>query len=224
MSAPYAVAGRDIEFTYASEAGPVPVLRGASVSAAPGEIVLVKGPSGSGKTTLLSALAGMLTPDAGSVAIEGREITTLSRGERTRLRLARLGFVFQGFNLIGALTARENVELLLAQRGLSRAEVRRRSDAMFERLGLEGKGERRPAQLSGGEKQRVAVARALAGDPAVVMADEPTSSLDAQNGAVAMRLLCELARERGAAVIITSHDERIVPLVDRTLTLAEGRC
>lgn len=224
MNGAYVVEGDGLVMTYRSEAGPVTVLHDVSVHAVRGEIVLVDGPSGSGKTTLLSILGGILTPTSGRVTIESTEITRLSRRERTRVRLARLGFVFQGFNLLRALTARENIELPLQARCLARGERQRRTTALLDRLGLGGKGERRPAQLSGGEQQRVAIARALAGDPALVLADEPTASLDTEAGAEVMKLLCELARERGAAVLIASHDHRISPFVDRVVRLVDGRC
>jgi putative ABC transport system ATP-binding protein len=219
-----AIAGEGLVFDYRTEAGLVPVLRGASLDAAPGEVLLVIGPSGSGKTTLLTVLAGMLTPAAGRVRIEGNEITHLGNRERSKLRLHRLGFIFQGFNLIRAMSASENVELVLRARGLTRRECRRIARETFERLGIADKLQRLPVQLSGGEQQRVAIARALAGAPAVVLADEPTSSLDSENGAAVIRLLCELARERGSAVVITSHDQRIAPFADRVVSISDGRC
>jgi len=218
-----AIVGEALVFEYKTEAGLLPVLRGASLEAAPGEVLLVSGPSGSGKTTLLTVLAGMLTPASGRVRIEGKEINDLGKAERSKLRLNRLGFVFQGFNLIRAMSASENVELVLQARGLSRQECRRVARETFERLGIGDKLQRLPVQLSGGEQQRVAIARALAGAPAVVLADEPTSSLDTENGAAVMQLLCELARERGSAVVITSHDQRIAPFADRVVHISDGR-
>jgi putative ABC transport system ATP-binding protein len=219
-----AVVGDSIVMTYPSAAGPVHVLRGANIHADRGEIVLVDGPSGSGKTTLLSILGGILTPASGRVTIEGTDLTQMLRPERARLRLARLGFVFQGFNLLRALTARENIELPLQALGIGRAERFKMIDALLERLGLADKGTRRPAQLSGGEQQRVAIARALAGSPVVVLADEPTASLDRENGAEVMKLLCELARERKTSVLIASHDQRIAPFADRIISLVDGWC
>jgi putative ABC transport system ATP-binding protein len=219
-----AVIGDSIVMTYPSAAGPVQVLRGANIHAARGEIVLIDGPSGSGKTTLLSILGSILTPASGRVTIEGTDVTRMPRRERACLRLARLGFVFQGFNLLRALTARENIELPLQALGIRRAERLKMIDALLERLGLADKGARRPAQLSGGEQQRVAIARALAGSPVVVLADEPTASLDRQNGAEVMKLLCELARERETSVLIASHDQRIAPFADRIVSLVDGRC
>jgi putative ABC transport system ATP-binding protein len=173
---------------------------------------------------LLSILGGILTPASGRVTIEGTDVTRMPRRERACLRLARLGFVFQGFNLLRALTARENIELPLQALGIRRAERLKMIDALLERLGLADKGARRPAQLSGGEQQRVAIARALAGGPVVVLADEPTASLDRENGAEVMKLLCELARERETSVLIASHDQRIAPFADRIVSLVDGRC
>jgi putative ABC transport system ATP-binding protein len=218
------IAGESLEMAFPSEAGPVAALRGATIHVGRGEIVLLEGPSGSGKTTLLSVLAGMLTPNKGSVQVEGREITRLPRSERTRLRLERLGFIFQSFNLIKALTAWENVDVVLQARGLDAAKRRRTIDEVLALLDIADKGDRFPAQLSGGEQQRFAVARALAGKPALILADEPTSSLDQENGAAVTGLLCSLARERAAGVLIASHDPRIRPFVDRSVRIVDGRC
>ena len=224
MSESDVIAGEALVMSYPSQAGPVHALRNASLRAERGEIVLLEGPSGSGKTTMLSVLAGMLTPTAGTVWIDGRDITHLSRRERTRVRLERLGFVFQSFNLIRALTARENVDLILRARGFDRRSRGTMIDEMLGRLGIGDKGGRFPAQLSGGEQQRVAIARALVGKPAVVLADEPTSSLDQENGAAVMTVLCELARERETSVVIASHDPRIARFADRVVALSDGRC
>ena len=184
----------------------------------------MQAPTGSGKTTLLSVLAGMLTPTEGSVHIEGTEITRLSRRERAHVRLERLGFIFQGFNLIAALTARENIDLVLQARRLDAPARRRAIAEMLAQLDIADKGGRFPAQLSGGEQQRFAIARALVGKPALILADEPTSSLDQENGAAVTGLLCALARERQAGVLIASHDQRIKPFVDRVVRLMDGRC
>jgi putative ABC transport system ATP-binding protein len=218
------VVGDSIEMSFPSEAQPVAALRGATLRIGSGEVILLEGPSGSGKTTLLSVLAGMLTPTGGSVKVEGTEITRLSRRDLARLRLERLGFIFQSFNLIAALTARENIDLVLRARGLDAPARRSAIDTMLAQLDVADKGARFPAQLSGGEQQRFAIARALVGDPALVLADEPTSSLDQENGAMVMRLLCGLARERKTSVLIASHDQRIRPFVDRVVRLVDGRC
>jgi putative ABC transport system ATP-binding protein len=199
-------------------------LRGANLDVAAGEIVLLRGHSGSGKTTLLCVLSGLLTAQHGSVRIDGVDLATIGTAERTRLRLDRFGFVFQRFALIAALRARENVELLLRAAGLSAQDARLRAAATLDALGIGSRADRLPAELSGGEQQRVAIARALAKRPSIVFADEPTSSLDSASGMEAARLLCALARDENAAVVIASHDDRIAPLVDRVVEVTDGRC
>jgi putative ABC transport system ATP-binding protein len=217
------VAAESLRYRYPRAANEE-ALRGASIDVTAGEIVLLRGHSGSGKTTLLCALAGLLTPQHGTVRIDGVDLATLDTAARTRLRLERFGFVFQRFALIAALRARENVELVLRAAGVSASEARRRADETLDALGLAGKADRLPHELSGGEQQRVGIARALAKRPAIVFADEPTSSLDSAGGTEAARLLCRLAREDRAAVVIASHDERIAPFVDRVVEVTDGRC
>ncbi len=217
------VAAHDLYYRY-PRAASEEALHGASLAVDAGEIVLLRGHSGSGKTTLLCVLAGLLTAQRGSVRVSGVDLASLDAGARTRLRLDRFGFVFQRFGLIAALQARENVELVLRAGGASAREARTRTLATLEALGLAGKAERFPRELSGGEQQRVAIARALAKRPSIVFADEPTSSLDSTSGMEAARLLCRLAREDRAAVVIASHDDRIVPFVDRIVEVADGRC
>ncbi len=218
------VAGEALCYRYPGSIAAGDVLRGASLEVAGGEIVLLRGHSGSGKTTLLSVLAGLLSPAGGSVRLTGIDLGGLDRGARARLRLVAVGFVFQRFHLISALRARENVELVLRAGGLSARDARVRAMETLAALGIGAKAERYPRELSGGEQQRVGIARALAKRPAVVFADEPTSSLDSSSGAEATALLCGLARTHGAAVVIASHDERIVPFVDRVVAVADGRC
>jgi len=217
------ISAHDLHYRY-PRAASEEALRGASLAVDAGEIVLLRGHSGSGKTTLLCVLAGLLTAQRGSVRVSGVDLASLDAGARTRLRLDRFGFVFQRFGLIAALQARENVELVLRAGGASAREARTRTLATLEALGLAGKAERFPRELSGGEQQRVAIARALAKRPSIVFADEPTSSLDSTSGMEAARLLCRLAREDRAAVVIASHDDRIVPFVDRIVEVADGRC
>jgi putative ABC transport system ATP-binding protein len=218
------VAGDALYYRYPGSVAADDVLHGASLAVAAGEIVLVRGHSGSGKTTLLSVLAGLLSPARGTVTVTGTDLGALDRGARARLRLAKVGFVFQRFQLIAALRARENVELVLRAGGVAPRDARRRSLETLDALGLGAKAERYPRELSGGEQQRVGIARALAKCPAVIFADEPTSSLDSSSGAEATALLCALARGNGAAVVIASHDERIAPFVDRIVSVADGRC
>ena len=218
------VAGAGLRYRYPGSGATGDVLSDASLTVAPGEIVLLHGHSGSGKTTLLCVLAGLLTPASGTVAVNGTDLGRLDRAGRARLRLATVGFVFQRFQLIGALRVRENVELVLRAGGASSRDARARALETLGALGLGGKADRYPRELSGGEQQRVGIARALAKRPAVVFADEPTSSLDSAAGADATALLCGLARTAGAAVLIASHDERIAPHADRVVTVADGRC
>ena len=217
-----AIRAHDVQMTYPG-ACPVHALRGASLEVAQGETLLMMGPSGSGKTTLLSILGGILTPTGGEVIVEGVPITRLHRRELARFRLRHLGFIFQGFNLFGALTALENVELAYAIRGVGRHSARSHARALLDRLEMGARGHHLPRDLSGGEKQRVAIARALAGDPKIIMADEPTSSLDAEHGRAVVEMLAALARERGTTVLLVAHDERIKPYVDRVVELNDGR-
>jgi putative ABC transport system ATP-binding protein len=218
------VAGDALCYRYPRSVATDDVLREASLEVAAGEIVLLRGHSGSGKTTLLCVLAGLLTPTRGAVSVDGTDLSGLDRAGRARLRLATVGFVFQRFQLIAALRARENVELVLRAGGVSSREARERALETLAALGLGGKADRYPRELSGGEQQRVGIARALAKRPAVIFADEPTSSLDSSSGADATALLCGLARTAGTAVVIASHDERIAPHADRVVTVADGRC
>lgn len=217
-----AIRAHDVRMTYGSGASAVHALKGVSLELAQGEIMLMMGPSGSGKTTFLSILGGILTPTGGEVFLEGTRITGLHRRELARFRLEHVGFIFQGFNLFGALTARENVELSYNIRGVGGRHARADAMRLLERLGIGAQAQRLPRDLSGGEKQRVAIARALAGNPRVMMADEPTSSLDADHGRAVVEMLRELARERGTTVLIVAHDERIKAFADRVVELNDG--
>ncbi|HYI12536.1 MAG TPA: ABC transporter ATP-binding protein [Thermoanaerobaculia bacterium] len=186
-----------------------------------GEIVLIMGPNGSGKTTLLSMLGGLLRPTRGSIRVNGRALHELSDAALTDFRLRHVGFVFQSFRLLEAMSVRENVQLVLELAGATRP--RERAEAILARTGALHLAERAPRLLSGGEKQRVAIARALANEPAVILADEPTGSLDSEAGEAAIALLAEAAREEGRGVIIVSHDSRIAPHADRIVRMLDGR-
>jgi putative ABC transport system ATP-binding protein len=203
--------------------GPTPALRGASVAVAPGEIVAVMGPSGSGKSTLLHCLAGILVPDAGEVWFGGRRIDTLGEAERSALRRTRFGFVFQSGQLIPELTADENVALPLLLGGARRAPALASARQWFERLGLGGLEQRRSAELSGGEAQRVALARGMVAHPEVLFADEPTGSLDSLAGEQVMNLLTDAARSEGTTVILVTHDPRVAAYADREVIVRDGR-
>ena len=198
-------------------------LRGATLQVRAGEMTLLVGPSGCGKTTLISAIAGMLTPDRGSIAVFGAPLHSLSRRRLTAFRGATVGFVFQQFNLLPALTATENASIPLRVLGVGAAEANRRAAVLLERLGLAAHRNRFPTDLSGGQQQRVAIARALVHEPRLVVCDEPTASLDAANGQAAMALLRELAIKPDRAVIVVTHDERIYRFADRIAHMADGR-
>ncbi len=187
-----------------------------------GEYVAIAGPSGCGKTTLLSILGLLDTPTDGSYLLDSQPVANLSAADRARVRNRQIGFIFQAFNLIGDLTVYENVELPLTYRGLSGAERKKRVTDALERVGMSHRIKHYPAQLSGGQQQRVAVARAVAGDPAILLADEPTGNLDSSNGESVMELLRELHRG-GATICMVTHDPRYAAHADRTIELFDGR-
>jgi putative ABC transport system ATP-binding protein len=187
-----------------------------------GEYVSIAGPSGCGKTTLLSILGLLDTPSDGSYALKGHEVATLSFAERARVRNREIGFIFQSFNLIGDLTVFENVELPLTYRGTSASDRKALVTEALERVGMAHRAKHLPSQLSGGQQQRVAVARALAGRPAILLADEPTGNLDSHNGEAVMHLLREL-HQGGATICMVTHDERFAQHADRTVHLFDGR-
>nr|WP_232731841.1 ABC transporter ATP-binding protein [Oscillatoria sp. PCC 10802] len=197
-------------------------LKGINLEIQQGQIQLLMGPSGSGKTTLLSILAGMLTPSAGRVFLLGQEITKMSRAQLAQFRLKNIGFIFQGFNLFPALTAAENIELALEIKGIRGRKARQQAHTLLEQVGLADKAKLHPRDLSGGQKQRVAIARALAGNPQLIMADEPTAALDSHSGHAVIELLRRLAKEGGSTVLMVTHDPRIVDVADRVLYLEDG--
>jgi putative ABC transport system ATP-binding protein len=202
--------------------GQTPALRGASAAVGQGEILAVMGPSGSGKSTLLHCLAGIFTPDSGEVWFDGRRLDTLSDAERTRLRRTAFGFVFQFGNLVPELTTADNVALPLILKRVNRREAYRQAARWLDRLGLGDKGARRTGELSGGEAQRVSVARALALRPRVLFADEPTGSLDSLTGEKVMDLLTGLAKENHITVVVVTHDVRVAAYADRQVLVRDG--
>jgi putative ABC transport system ATP-binding protein len=204
--------------------GPVVVeaLKGLDLTIMPGELVMVMGPSGNGKTTMLNCLSGLDDIDGGSVVVDGEQIHALSDARRTEHRAERMGFVFQSFNLIPVLTAAENVELPLLVTGVRGREARERSEAMLERVGLRERTANRPPELSGGEQQRVAVARALVAEPAIVWADEPTGNLDSETAAAVLALLTEVHRA-GQTLVVVTHDPTIGRSGDRLVRVSDGR-
>ena len=187
-----------------------------------GERIAILGPSGSGKTTLLSVLAGLLTPTAGNVYLLGQDITKMSRSQLAQFRLQNIGFIFQDFNLFPALTAAENVEVALNLKGIKGKAAKQEAQRLLEQVGLKDKASLKPSSLSGGQQQRVAIARALAGNPQLIMADEPTAALDSQSGHAVMALLRELAKERGCTVLMVTHDPRIMDLADNIAYMEDG--
>jgi putative ABC transport system ATP-binding protein len=187
-----------------------------------GEYVAISGPSGCGKTTLLSLLGLLDTPSEGTYTLDGHEVAKLDASDRARVRNRQIGFIFQAFNLIGDLTVYENVELPLTYRGMSSTDRKERVMAALERVGMSHRVKHYPAQLSGGQQQRVAVARAVAGDPAILLADEPTGNLDSTNGEAVMELLRELHRN-GATICMVTHDPRYALHADRSINLFDGR-
>lgn len=195
----------------------------ATLSIEPGEFTVLAGPSGSGKTTLLNLLGLLDTPDSGSLSFEGRDTAGLSERDRARIRRERIGFVFQTHQLVPVLSAEENVAFPLWLRERPEGECRDRARAALESVGLAGLGDRRPDALSGGQRQRVAVARALVGEPAVILADEPTASLDSETAARLLDLFVELHDSRGVAFVFSSHDPRIVDRARRRVDLRDGR-
>ena len=188
-----------------------------------GELTLLMGPSGSGKTTLLSILGCILRATNGSLDVLGESVEKLAEAELPRIRRAAIGFVFQGFNLFPALTTLENVTLALDVRGVKRREAETRAAELIREVGLEEKSKSYPADLSGGQKQRVAIARALAGDPLIILADEPTAALDSASGKNVIELLRRLAHEHGRAVVMVTHDPRVLSYGDRIIHLEDGR-
>jgi putative ABC transport system ATP-binding protein len=203
--------------------GPTPALRGASVAVQPGEIVAVMGPSGSGKSTLLHCLAGILTPDSGQVVFDGRRLDAMVENERSALRRDRFGFVFQFGQLVPELTAEENIALPLLLSGIRRNHALATARLWFERLDLDGLHGRRSGELSGGQAQRVALARGLVARPEVLFADEPTGALDSLTGEHVMDLLSTAAREQGTTVILVTHEPRVAAYADREVVVRDGK-
>jgi putative ABC transport system ATP-binding protein len=203
--------------------GETPALRGASLGVRPGEIVAVMGPSGSGKSTLLHCLAGILVPEKGEVWFAGERLDTLSDDRRSALRRDRFGFVFQSGQLVPELTAEENVALPLLLSGTRRGQAMTAARKWFGPLGLDGLEQRRSGELSGGQAQRVALARGLVTGPEVLFADEPTGSLDSASGELVMELLTDAAREHGTTVILVTHDAQVAAYADREVIVRDGR-
>ena len=216
------LSGCGLEKSYQLEEQTVHALRGVDIDVAAGDYVAIVGPSGCGKSTLLQLLGGIDTPTAGAVQLLGTRLDTLDDRALTRLRLMRLGFVFQRFHLLPVLSAAENVELPMAEAGIPVARRRERARELLEYVGLGARSRHRATQLSGGEMQRVAIARALANEPAVILADEPTGELDAATGREILGLFRRLNRE-GTTLVVVTHDDRLAAEAGRVIRMLDGR-
>jgi putative ABC transport system ATP-binding protein len=218
-----AVSLRGVTKSYGEGEARVPALRGVDLEIGAGELLMLVGPSGCGKTTLISVVAGILDQDEGACEVFGRDVKALGPREKARFRGENVGFVFQAFNLLPALTAAENVAipLLIARR--PRSEALARANAMLERVGIADRSRALPSQLSGGQQQRVAIARALVHEPRLVVCDEPTSSLDHRTGALVMEILRQIAMTGSRTLIVVTHDARIFSYADRIAAMDDGR-
>ena len=201
----------------------VEALRGLSMSVRGGEFTAISGPSGSGKTTALNLIGALDTPTSGTVRLEGTDLGSLNRKELSRVRRDRIGFVFQGYNLLPVLSAYENAEIVMAVQGTNHAERRRRVLELLARVGLEGLENRRPSELSGGQQQRVAIARAIAAKPALVLADEPTANVDSATADTLLDMMEGLNSDQGVTFLFSTHDPRVMERARRVIRLVDGR-
>ncbi len=223
LSGSKVIRGKGLSKIYREGATELRALQEVDLEVRTGELTLLMGPSGSGKTTLLSILGCILRASDGKLEVLGEDVSALPERELPRIRREAIGFVFQGFNLFPTLTAAENVALALDVRGLRGASAKKRAEELLDEVGLTQKAHSFPADLSGGQKQRVAIARALAGDPPILLADEPTAALDSTSGRTVIELLQRLARADGRAVVMVTHDPRVLSFGDRIIHLEDGR-
>lgn len=212
---------KDITKTYDMGSVQVEVLRGITMHVAEGEFLAIIGPSGSGKSTLMNMIGCLDTPTTGEYYLDGKEISTYNEKQLSKIRNQKIGFIFQKFNLLPKLTALENVELPLIYRGMSHKERMQRSIEALEKVGLNDRMYHKPTELSGGQQQRVAIARALAGDPPVLLADEPTGNLDSKSGTDVMNLIKQLSKE-GKTIVLITHDNEVAMQAQRTITIKDG--
>jgi putative ABC transport system ATP-binding protein len=212
----------NISKVYNPKTIPVYAVNNVHLHLAKGEFTALVGPSGSGKTTLLNLIGGLDRPDQGKILINGTDITTLSSSQLVKFRLKNIGFVFQSYNLIPVLTARENAEFIMLLQGIPRAERDARIEQLFRQVGLEGLQDRRPSGLSGGQQQRVAVARALASKPQFILADEPTANLDSKSASNLLDIMAKLNEEEHMTFIFSTHDQRVIERAKRVITLVDG--
>lgn len=213
---------RDLKRTYKQGEIEVHALKGVDIDIEQGEFTALMGPSGSGKTTLLNQIGALDKPTSGSVKVDGQELAGMDKAQLSDLRLHRIGFVFQAYNLIPVLTAYENAEFVLMMRGVPEAERREKVMATLKDVGLEGMEHRRPAELSGGQQQRVAVARAIAGEPALVLADEPTANLDSKTGHDLIDLMRQLNADKGITFVFATHDPKVMEAATRVVNMVDG--
>ena len=219
----WAVELREVKKTYRTGPIEVPALRGLSLRIAPGEFVATAGPSGSGKTTLLNIIGGLDRADSGEIWVAGKNLQLLSSGDLSELRLLRIGFVFQTYNLLPVLTAFENAEFTLLLQGMPAAQRKARVEKLFSEIGLAGLEHRRPAELSGGQQQRVAVARAMVTEPALILADEPTANLDSASAIALLDVMEHLNRATGTTFIFSTHDPQVLERAHRMIRLQDGQ-
>jgi putative ABC transport system ATP-binding protein len=212
----------DVTKTYQQGKVEVQALRGVNLSIEKGGFVALAGPSGSGKTTMLNIIGGLDSADRGSIVVEGNTLNEMTQSELADLRLRKVGFVFQSYNLIPVLSALENVEFVMLLQGLGGNERKARAKAILDEVGLEGKYDRRPAELSGGQQQRVAVARAIVSNPSIVLADEPTANLDSKNGRGLLELMKKMNEEKKVTFIFSTHDKMVMDYARRLVYLRDG--
>ncbi|MBW1814262.1 MAG: ABC transporter ATP-binding protein [Deltaproteobacteria bacterium] len=217
------VSTADLKKTYQQGKVEVQALKGISLSIDAGEFVALAGPSGSGKTTLLNMIGGLDLPDSGRVIVGGNEYGSMNQSQLAILRLHKIGFVFQAYNLIPVLSAVENVEFVMLLQGVPEKDRRRRAEAILDEVGLEGKYDRRPAELSGGQQQRVAVARAIVSNPAIVLADEPTANLDSKTGQGLLEMMKEMNEKKEVTFIFSTHDSMVMDYARRLIYIRDGQ-
>ena len=213
----------DVSKTYHQGRIEIHALKDVNLSIAKGEFVAVAGPSGSGKTTLLNLVGGLDLVDAGSIVVDGNAFDQMSQSQLANLRLHKVGFVFQAYNLIPVLSAAENVEFVMLLQGLPANERCARAEAILDEVGLEGKYDRRPAELSGGQQQRVAVARAIVSNPSIVLADEPTANLDSKSGDGLLKMMKQMNQEKNVTFIFSTHDKMVMEYARRLVMIRDGR-
>jgi putative ABC transport system ATP-binding protein len=213
----------DVTKVYQQGATKVRALNGVTLSVSKGAFMALAGPSGSGKTTMLNLIGGLDAPTSGTIAVDGNELNTMDQGKLATLRLHSVGFVFQAYNLIPVLSARENVEFVMLLQGVPSTERTERARAILDEVGLEGMYDRRPSELSGGQQQRVAVARAIVSNPSIVLADEPTANLDSKTGQGLLEMMKEMNEMKSATFIFSTHDKMVMDYARRLVLLRDGR-